>query len=139
VFWELSFFYEKKIKKKDKTMTELEAIKLSRNLWKELYEKFPLKKEESSYWNQIKDFTSSCPCCSFYLCSQCPLYGCLRDFNFEDWLSFFSELPFFKKNTIENIINYYKTKKITKNIYEALDKKYQEILEEEKNYLKNYV
>jgi hypothetical protein len=111
-------------------MTELEIIKLSRDLWEELYEKFPIKKFESSYWEQIKYLylKGACPCCEFYIgCKGCPLIFCIATLD-TDW-GLWSLHCYTNRS-----VTYNEAKQAAKNIFEKLDEKYKYLLkQEEKN------
>ena len=89
--------------REDIKMTELQAIKISIDLWKWL-NKNPLKKKEDypKYKiNKIYKMKSDCPCCEFYnnVCDGCPLcvkidgYSICKFFVglFHDWEYAFTE------------------------------------------------
>jgi hypothetical protein len=117
------------LKKGERKMTELETIKLSRDFWKELYEKFPIKKSESSYWEQIKKFEGYCPCCDFYeYCDDCPLKGCTNDFDLNVWTNCIYSRDY---NAIHDSPLFIEAKQAAKNIFEKLDEKYKELKEKE--------
>jgi hypothetical protein len=134
-------------------MTEFEAIKLSRDLWEELYKNFPISKLQSNYWEQVKEFEGACPCCKYYgTCGYCPLNSCYdlgftfwSDYIFKDgnpnldnWESIRSIIQIGGNTNIRGDAALYmipnnkdedflKAKQAAKNIFEKLDEKYKEL------------
>jgi hypothetical protein len=116
-------------------LTELKAIGLSRILWKELYEKFPIAKIDTDIWPLVGKFAGGCPCCEYYgKCEECPLEECYSETKLTDWvvwINFMLGYEYEENNT--NCVEFNKAKQAAKNIFEKLDKKYQELLKEKEN------
>lgn len=105
-------------------MTEIEAIKLSLDLWGWL-NKHPLKaKEHYPQFKKIQKYFCYCPCCSYFSkindrhCSDCPLTGdtCANSF-FDKW---------YKAETKEQ------SQKASGEIVRRLQERYNELLKEKK-------